>query len=591
MSNQSGGNAGKEAEIQINELASLCDEACDIVTNWHSVVAEFSRLVRESLEQGRFEAISEMSRNRVDAIVIAFQYGLQVQPDDRSGLRKAFTPMFEYADGTQVPPKVNELPHHVIETWAEISRQLTHPGASSRINDLLFCVGETDAGFYARSAIDAYVNVMLSNWTALEATHALLRAFILARGTRDDLRADHVVSSMEQHFWANIRLNVPPGITMPLIAALLDVDRSGSDVDRMISEARQIYLVPHLADQLISWQIRRSRNQEQRQQYGRERVGIWLNAAAGVQPLIRVMYLETAAGYVDEASDPELKRQVRLLLQSAGKEDLGLKRLVTGLTLADEEVENYLAPFSEASGWQEALDNFSRYPPPTGSYEENLRLADEVDATAPFQAMIPRVRLGGDGLPRWRPLTEEDQLDARLARQEESLALIVGNLLAEGLRRIGKRYPRPNRQAIADYLAVNRSLSLELATQLAAAIDLYWAGDEDAAAYMATLLIEALLRNLLLQANQGIYSVQRNKKPGQYPGLSFLLKALRDLGFDLSWYRYLWTVFASPGGLNLRNEIAHGFTHHPGTTAAALSIHACCFLTTIQVTSDSDAPS
>jgi hypothetical protein len=54
------------------------------------------------------------------------------------------------------------------------------------------------------------------------------------------------------------------------------------------------------------------------------------------------------------------------------------------------------------------LRQFSRYPPLTGDYEENLRLADEIDSTAPFQAMIARVRLGGDGLPRWRPMTEED---------------------------------------------------------------------------------------------------------------------------------------------------------------------------------------
>src|SRR5260370_42288546 len=134
---------------------------------------------------------------------------------------------------------------------------------------------------------------------------------------------------------------------------------------------------------------------------------MWLSGANEAQPLIRVMYLETAAGYVDEANDPELKKQVRLLLQDVDKEDLGLKRIVTSLTLPDEDVEHYLAPLTEATGWQEALDNFSRYPPPTGNYEENLQLAAEIDSSAPFQAMIPRVRLGGAGLPPRRALTRE----------------------------------------------------------------------------------------------------------------------------------------------------------------------------------------
>ena len=113
-------------------------------------------------------------------------------------------------------------------------------------------------------------------------------------------------------------------------------------------------------------------------------------------------------------------------------------------------------------------------------------------------------------------------MDARLARQEELQALFRGSLLAEGLHRIGRYYPRPSRQSLTDHFLDRGNLSLELANQLAAAIDLYWSGDENVAAYMAALLIEPLLRSLLLQANQGIYAVQRQRRPGQYPGLGFL---------------------------------------------------------------------
>jgi hypothetical protein len=589
MSSHASSDAGNSI-VSFEELASLCDEACNAVTSWAAVVDEFIRLVSASIGQRQLDAILLVPYNQIGTTAVAFQYGLKARPDDRANLRDAFAPMAEFSDGTQVPPKLNELPDDVITSWMGLSGYLTHPGAASRINDLLFCREVADAGLHARSAVDAYVNIINSGWTPLEITHALLRAFLLARGMRDESRTARVISSIERHYWLNIRASSPPGITMPLIEGLLESDHLDAEIDQMVSAARDLYREPHLADQLIFWQLRRSRDPEQRERYFRERVMLWLDAAANADPMVRVLYLETAAGYVDDIDDQNLKQQVKVLLQSAGRENLGLKRTASGFTLPQEEVERYVSQFVQAPDWQDALNEFSRRPPPTGNYDENIRLADEIDSAAPFQAVVSRVRLGSDGLPRWQPLTEEDQIDARLARQEELQAQIVGNLFAKGLQRIGEHYSRPSRQALTEYFSARPAVSAALAEQLAAAIDLYWSGEEGAAAYLATLLIEPLLRNILLQADAGIYSVQRRKRPGQYPGLNFLLKELRNLGFDLSWYRYLWTVFASPAGMNLRNEIAHGFASQPGATVAALSIHSACFLSTIHVTRASDIP-
>ncbi len=386
------------------------------------------------------------------------------------------------------------------------------------------------------------------------------------------------------HYWENINSNAPPGITIPLIESIFDFANLNSQVDRMISAARQRYQDPHIEDQLINWQVKRTKDPTRKQDYARERVRVWLDAAVNAAPLVRVMYLETAARYVDDVNDFELKQDVRRLLQNAGKEDLGLKTNVSTVSFSQDEVDRYIAQFVEPPDWQGALELFSRHPPPTGDYEENTRLAREIDAAAPLQATISRVRVGGDGLPRWHPITEEDREDARLARIEEFQATLRGSLLAQVLRRIGEHYSRPDRDALIEYFSARPTLAPGTAEQLGTAVDLFWKGEEDAALYIAVWLIEPLLRSLLLQSNKGIYSVQRHQRPGQYPGLGFLLSELRELGFNVSWYRYLWTVFASPVGLNLRNEIAHGFPSQLGTSPAALAIHASCFLTTVRVT-------
>jgi hypothetical protein len=525
----------------------------------------------------------------INGIVSAFQYTLKVQREIRARLRDAFAPMVTFADGRQYPPLVTELPESVINTWAEITPQVDHPGAVSRLNDLLFARGGLGAGSHARSAIDGYLRLRATGWAALEITHGLLRALQLSQGLHDEERTERTIASVVDHYWENINNNAPPGITIPLIESIFDFDNLNSEVDHMISAARQRYQDPHIEDQLINWQIKRANDPARRQGYSRERVRIWLDAAVNAAPLLRLMYLETAARFVDDVNDSELKQNVRLLLQNAGKDDLGLKTSTSTLNFSQEEVERYIAQFIEPPDWQGALEMFSRHPPPTGDYEENTRLAREIDAAAPLQATISRVRVGGDGLPRWQPITEEDREDARLARIEEFQAILRGSLLAQVLHRIGEHYSRPDRQALVQYFSARPTIAPGTAEQLGTAVDLFWKGEEDAALHIAVWLIEPLLRNLLLQSNKGIYSVQRRRRPGQYPGLGFLLTQLRDLGFDVSWYRYLWTVFASPVGLNLRNELAHGFTSQLGANPAALAIHASCFLTTVQVTSADQA--
>lgn len=590
---------GDSALAAAEHIAAICDECAAGVDSWYEISVSLERQAPEAVVYSFYvftEELSDDSGASPDLLFLAsaFKYRLKVDLAKRSDLNSAFAPMMTFTDGRQFPPGVRETPQSVIALWRAVAEKVTHPANRSRLNDLIFVRGESgdgsNVGVSARRSIDAYIELASAEWNSLEQSESLLRAQLLARATKDEPRAARVAEAVSRAYWEKLGAREGPGVTLPLIhAALRNVenleDFSTLEINRMLAAALNEYEDPHIQDQLVSWQMQVSQSPQELQKYAVDRVLVWVNAAARTPgQLLKVMHLETAERYVEATADHGLKRLVRNLLQEAGAQDLDLKPVSAGISLPSSEVEAYLFQFTEPASWQAALDLFSTHPPLTGNFEVNRKTIIEIEQFAPLQAITPRVILGGDGLPRWRAHSEEEREDERLARHEVRLAQVQGALLAEGFRRMGAHYQRPTRDELAAHIRTRPTLASGTAEQLATAIDLFWSGEEGAAAYIAVWQVEALARALLLAANQGIYRTQRNDKPGQYPGLGALLKELRGLGLDMSWFRYLWTVFASPAGMNLRNEMAHGFAGPAGGPIAALSLHAANFLTILKVT-------
>ena len=98
------------------------------------------------------------------------------------------------------------------------------------------------------------------------------------------------------------------------------------------------------------------------------------------------------------------------------------------------------------------------------------------------------------------------------------------------------------------------------------------------------LKIEALTRNLLIQADVGIYRLQRQQSPGQYPGLRFLLDELLKRGLDASWHRFMLVLCAHVVGFNFRNELSHGFILSVDDGLAALLLQAAAYLANLNIT-------
>jgi hypothetical protein len=79
----------------------------------------------------------------------------------------------------------------------------------------------------------------------------------------------------------------------------------------------------------------------------------------------------------------------------------------------------------------------------------------------------------------------------------------------------------------------------------------------------------------------GVYRVQAGKDPGGYPGLFVLLDELEKLALDESWAFFFRWLLLGPYGLNVRNEVAHGFVFDISPTYAALTLRAVSVLVTV----------
>ena len=149
-------------------------------------------------------------------------------------------------------------------------------------------------------------------------------------------------------------------------------------------------------------------------------------------------------------------------------------------------------------------------------------------------------------------------------------------LIAEVLRRVWSKWGPISEGDVTAYLGQRTHVPEPLAAILARGFVRHFTGDFEGSAYTIMPKIEALVRSVVLACGLPVYRTQREKSPGQYPGLGALLPELRKVGLDESWFRFLHTYLASTSGTNTRNELLHGFVGEITEPAARLSSSPRC---------------
>ncbi|MGY1838123.1 MULTISPECIES: DUF4209 domain-containing protein [unclassified Modestobacter] len=309
------------------------------------------------------------------------------------------------------------------------------------------------------------------------------------------------------------------------------------------------------------------------------RVAAHVAAADGRPPAARLLLLDQAAALAHSLQRPDLADPVTRELQAMDKSSLGLTPVRHAVSLPAEIIDTAIEHMSHGPDWRSALHSWLNSDSPTGNPAATENAVRRLRETPSLANVLPTVLLGAGQLPRWRAREEGDEAARERARLEEHHIRLQGFLLAEALDQVGAK-GSPTEAELTIYLDDLGAEDPLLAAALARAFSRYWAGDFEAVVHTAVPRIEAAARALVLELDQAAYQVARAKEPGKYVGLGVLLSILAEVGLDPAWERFLRTFLTGPLGMNVRNDVAHGFVLRPPTREiAALAVRALAVLT------------
>lgn len=213
-----------------------------------------------------------------------------------------------------------------------------------------------------------------------------------------------------------------------------------------------------------------------------------------------------------------------------------------------------------------------------GSYERNLAAVEAEAREFVLSRLFPATVYGGDNLPRFAVQTDEDRLAHSLTQHETMGLQFLGHIRAEALLRFPEHHGLPSMEELTLHFGSSVHVRIDAAHALARAFHRWWSGDYEGAGYTALPRIEEFARELLLRLDAPLYRLQRERAPGQYPGLGVLLDELQQRGLPVDMHRFMYTLLVNPIGWNLRNEMSHGFVRNVDLVLAAMILQCATFL-------------
>jgi hypothetical protein len=497
------------------------------------------------------------------------------------------------------PPPIDKVSEDIVALWRDMATSASEPAAIARFNDLLFCRHDGNGRDRASAACEAYLDFEARRELDHDGVEALMRGWSLARQVGIDIVVSRARVRMAHHV-GDLLTHAPgdhAGIVLPLLGALAagparrrrrsavvagDSVPDGGDpvnVDSLLDRAQKSFRRGFHATEIAHLRRSRTRDPVVLDRIARDEVETYLEEADTKSVATgRQHFLEEAARIAGDRGLPDLRRRAAAALESIDPADLGLQHITASVALPPDIAEGFLAPFVRSPDWRDGILHFLNSDPPTGSLAQLKEQAEESHDRSLVARMFSTTVLGAFGLPRVTTSGDKDKLEHQMSFVARTTAEFMGGVLATGLGRLADEYGIPSEADLTELLTRSGSSDERLARMLSRAFRHFWAEDWISCVYLATPLVEAAARDLLREIDEGLYQVQVGKDPGQYPGLFVLLEELERVALDESWAYFLRWLLLGPWGLNLRNEIAHGFVKEVGPTHAALVLRAASLL-------------
>jgi hypothetical protein len=521
----------------------------------------------------------------VEERAVAWALEYHVESVDGEGRRRIrLASKFEHDDGSD-PPAVADAPEEVVSVWRALLDLVKEPPARARLHHLLFERGRPEAFRHARSAAEAYLASAEHQDRGLDAVEDLVAATRLGRAISDSALTteslDRAANLAEQHLAAD---EPPAGIVIRALRHLVGEPDCPDRVDALLARAAEAWPDANRRDQVLAIMLKRCDDAPSRADVWRRRVAAFSEEAeAATSTIMRAFRLQQALRLAERSGDVELRREAASRLQAIRHEALEMMTFKASSHRYEEEFERLVEEASKGADWRQALITFATLGPISGDVEQNRALIEERHRQHPLANLFPVDLRSPEGLPIFTGTSEEDRFDLDLTMWETELVGYWLPILVAGLHAIPERHGLPTLEEISTFLMQWPAVHGAVGPAIARALLRYWTGDAEGAAYTIAPRIEALVRSLVLQRDRGVFRLQRDHKPGQYPGLGHLLPILVDeYALPESVARFLDAVVCHPGGLNVRNLMLHGYVDDLGPGIAALLIHTALGLATIR---------
>lgn len=493
---------------------------------------------------------------------------------------------------------VSEVEADDVLLWVALVDTVTAPGAVARLSDLLFVRRDGKPGEHALRAIAGYLAAIGDQDNDLNCTKYLLRAWHLCRLIRNTALETRCRAEIEKRVDVLIAGDgmSRPGVLFPLVEAMctvpLEIGRAPAAKTRidsvlaiMASTESRGYLASRIAA-LRRKILGSATSDEQRRAIDLDELDGYVRSADEANhPATLMAHLEAAAKLATRRGLVTQTREIAARMQAIPVEDLQGEVIRSSTTLPDWIPESLLERFTRGLDWREGMAEFLLDPePPSGKVSIHRDYA--VSNRNGLRRLLRTVITGTSGLPR-ATLSQGQEEDLNdMAFSSRVHAEFQGRMLLAALTRISTSYGVPDVSELATFISECGARDKRLALSLAKGFRYFWDGDYEAAIAIVTPKIEAAARGLLCELDEGIYRVQKNKDPGGYPGLYVLLNELGKLGFDEDWSWFLKWLLLGPTGMNIRNEISHGFVSDLRPEYAVLILRAASLLFTSSPVSD-----
>ncbi|WP_216365073.1 hypothetical protein [Streptomyces spongiicola] len=553
-------------------MAQLADAACEGAEGFLEVGLNVQKLAAKLTPPLDSVAVREL--------VTTFAYVLSVMPLGSAQPGAALVPL----DGPAIPRALKDSDDEVRSLWLELGGAVTHPVARARCADIVFTLRLANARDAAEKAANAYLDLVGGAFRMTEQSHALLRAWTLARSVNLVPLAQQVASVMFDTARDALARQDNPHVFVELLDALTVPRKKNAQpvdprVDDLLDRALLTYTDTRIVAQVAKLVRRRAVGDESRIRKASEvEVTAYLNDAdRATNAMIVRNHLSEAATRARQLNVPELERVAVARLQSAPPVEW--KIIESEIKIPNVLFRSYLRPFERADTWLAALGYWFHADSPSGTLAVNERTAREVFNQSVFSRLATTVMFGDNDLPK-RVLGDDDDVFQReLIRVETMNIHLHGLVLADALDLIRTRFGVPSFEDLYGSL-VESGVHPDFAKALAKAFILYWVGEFEASAHLAVPKVEAAARALLLELNEPLCRTAVGDGSGKFPGLGVLLDPLTENDFDPDWSRFLAT-FLLEEGMNVRNLIAHGFMKEVGRETAALGLRAFALLALI----------